>query len=831
MIRAFIKDHFVQKLKNHSSLVLYDQEGRYHELVEELAKEGVQVFDVNESAIRAREEAIRYWTEALPYDEKKQMLIYLPFARPNDNQEKIFDPFFIFSLSAGIFPDDAADHYKSLCLACYPDQSGQVEQLFSQGEVPDFDTVDAIKGGSDFPKLQSITEEKSEVEVLLTLLFPAKEQEKKLKKGKAWMKEYQRFSRQVIGLNSGATNLSKVQEELWRYLLFSEFVFDLPVSLPEQLTRVPKAEKRFEGIILKTCQRIRDRKYIEETYISKANEIAAQLDLEAHFRDARDLGQIVTFSFEDNTYFNNFVEYLLAAEYGKAAHYLKGNASNQIWRDDQNRSAYWLVGQYAFELLQEIENLTASGEVKFKSLGEAVKLYAEKLWQLDQFHRHFEKSVKEVTSPNENLQLLIQRVRKAYFRFWEHVQKYYLQLISQKGWQFPGILKNLQIFDKKVAPLLQEGKRVAYIMVDALRYELGQALADQLERNFEIKLEPSLAFVPTVTRYAMAALLPKAESLLELKVKGNSLEPFMQDLHIKGPQERLQHIAEIGKYGDRAGLISLDDLLTGSIPKKDLLVVTTTEIDTIGEQLTQSAQAFIESSLRKVIKALHLLEKEGYHQAMLVADHGFVLTEGFQAGDAVSKPVGEWVLQKNRCLGGKGNTNDHLLQLTPEDLGIQAEVTHFQFLKHYAVFKRGLAYFHEGLSLQENVTPFLEVELSKAAPAPRVEIQLSYKGKSTGVITTLRPSIELSSFAEGSLFGEPLSLKVEATDNSGNIVGSPAPGPKVNPSTNLLELEPGQSFKFTMAMEEDFEGTFQVTASDPVTGMVFASIQLKTSYL
>jgi hypothetical protein len=53
-------------------------------------------------------------------------------------------------------------------------------------------------------------------------------------------------------------------------------------------------------------------------------------------------------------------------------------------------------------------------------------------------------------------------------------------------------------------------------------------------------------------------------------------------------------------------------------------------------------------------------------------------------------------------------------------------------------------------------------------------------------------------------------MKLEALDAKEKVVGTAAPGPKVNPTSGLIELEPGQSFKTTLAMEEDFEGNFEV---------------------
>lgn len=830
MIQEFIKNHFLSKLAKRPSLVIYDEARRYRDIALSLANDHVKVLDAGESAIIAREAASRIWMEELPVHPAKQLVIYLPFERPERDNDKIRDPFFIFSLGGSIFPSDASDGYKSLCQQSYPEHEEKIEQLFAGGEIPDFATVDAIKGGSSIPNLQSVTGEKSEKEIILALLFPNEEQQKQLVKNKSWLKEYKPFARSTIGLASEAKTLEAIQAELWRYLLFSEFVFDLPVELPPPLAQVPKAEARFQKTVMDICTRIRGRNYIEDTYIEKANHISAELKLEEYFKNEKDLGVIVTFSFEDNTYFNNFIEHLLQRDFGKADHFLKPNQSNQIWRNDATRSAYWQTGQYASDVLFQIHRLAQVWQKHAGSLDELFSFYAAELWKLDQAQRYFEGSAKEIISPNESLSQLIKEVRRSYFSFLETVQKAYQKQVEASGWAFKKTLRNVQVFDKKAAPLLTEGKKVAYFMVDALRFELAKELTRQIEKTFESEINPAAAYVPTVTMYAMAALLPKADKHLELRLNNGKLEPYIKDYCIKGPQDRLAYLQSI--YGDRAHLVELDRLNENIPDHADLLVVATTEIDIAGESLPDNAALLMQETLKKIVRALHLLEQKGYHKAIMVADHGFMLKQDFQAGDALSKPIGEWVLQKSRCIGGKGNSTDFLMQLTPEDLGIRAEVEHFQFLRNYALFKSNTLYFHEGLSLQENVAPVVEVTLSKALPAQKVEIYLTYKGKDTGSITTLRPSVELNSINEGgTLFSERVIIKLEALDSKGNTIGTPVAGPNVNPSTNLIEFEPGTSFKVILEMKEEFEGRFKVVASDPVTNLVHASIELKTAYM
>jgi len=57
------------------------------------------------------------------------------------------------------------------------------------------------------------------------------------------VQEARDFLRATLGLNvkTRGKTWSALADELWRYVLFSEFVFDLPVVLPDTLKGVPHA--------------------------------------------------------------------------------------------------------------------------------------------------------------------------------------------------------------------------------------------------------------------------------------------------------------------------------------------------------------------------------------------------------------------------------------------------------------------------------------------------------------------------------------------------------------------------------------------------------------
>ncbi len=89
-----------------------------------------------------------------------------------------------------------------------------------------------------------------------------------------------------------------------------------------------------------------------------------------------------------------------------------------------------------------------------------------------------------------------------------------------------GRLANANVFDRFVASALKErGNKIAYFMVDALRYELGVALHKLIVDDGPADLHAAYAQLPTITPVGMASLLPGAQSELNLELADNALVP------------------------------------------------------------------------------------------------------------------------------------------------------------------------------------------------------------------------------------------------------------------------------------------------------------------
>lgn len=830
MIEKYIKAHVLSKFGNKQSLVIYDKDKLYRDLILDIDDENISVFDISENVITRREEALDFWVNDLVSDQDKKLIVYTSFAKDLDPDLLARDPFVFFGEGINFFPDEAMDDYKQLCFAALPSKTKQIEDIFSNDPLPSFSLINTLEKGNDYPMLKEATKAESDSEIYQSILCPTSEVQISLSKDKAWIKEAKAWSKQVLKYPMSKASLKGIQDDLWVALLYSEFIFDLPNKelIPESLQQVKTIDESCKALVYKVAQGIRKNVDSNDNYISRANKISKELRLEDHFNKVDDLGRINTFSFEDKTYFNQFIDAILTKDSDKATQLLK-DSQNSIWsRYDDETEKRWRLGQYSLEMMNFVDQEEKSIS-KDLSLDQLIESYASKWYSLDRLNREFEKVVTDLYSVSKSEQKLIASSRETYRTVTEKVQSIF-QSKFISDYTSSKVLKNIDLFDKKVSPFIKVGRKTAYILVDALRFELAKTFVERLERaSFEVDIEPSLAFIPSITKYGMAALLPSAGNKLSLKIKSGKLLPFFDDQQLDTRDKRKKYTEEI--YGDKVAWYWIDEVLSKEIdPSKDIYFITSTEIDGAGENLPDNALLLIESSLKKLLKLCMQLTDSGIEEMVIVADHGFVLNESFVSGNKSDKPSGEWSLSKVRCLAGKGDKSDSTITMSPEDLMIKADVDSFHFLKQYATFRSGAKYFHEGISLQELVTPYISLRKAKSNDAKNVEVYLNYKGKTEGIITTRRPKITIDSSVEGMLFAEPMDILIEIVSGD-KTVGRLASASNVDPTTEYLEIIPGQNDKLIIAMEDDFEGEFMVYAKSPSTGIVLSKLNLKTDYL
>lgn len=817
-------------------LVVYDPDQRYRDACLSMANDRCKVVDATESSILARAEAAHALSE-LGSHSIEQLLVYVPAPKPLEDEDKQKDPYAMYGACGTVFPSGDGDNYLSLCLKAKPDHATQVRALFEQDANPSFAVIDAIGGGLSWPNLRATLKVESTRDILFSLLVPSDVQQSALKANENWVTEAKELLKASIGLvlKTRGKTWSAIAEELWRFVLFSEFVFDLPESLPAQLADVPRASDAAEPLVADICERLRSDRRTQAAYIERAESVEAELDLKASCGGIVDLGERDTFPFEERTFLHQAMDALQRDDTDKVRHILSRHAQS-VWTGKGESQAQWDLLRSSLALVeacQDNERLLADHT---RSMDTLVAFYIAQFREVDRLHREFEQAVSDYDWQDTQglMHPLQQQVRKQYGRLIEKLQLLFTKHLQSSGWPLPGHLSNTEVFDKLVAPKLsQSGHKVAYLMVDALRYELGVALEQQLAEDGKAELTPALAQLPSITLVGMASLLPDAGKSLALNNVDGKLVPFINGQEVKTVTQRMELIRK--RYGARFQEGRLEDYVRNRFKVEDgteLLVLRSVEIDGHFENHPDTAPTEIINALKRIRVAIHKLKDAGFRDVVIATDHGFFMNTHAQAGDTCNKLSGDWLNIHERCLLGDGVADQHHYAIATDKAGIRSDMAKLAGPLTMASYKAGMLYYHGGASLQECVVPVITLQLDAPdqAPIEQANVVLSYKNGAKRITTRL-PVMEIAVETQDMFsVGSDFEILLEAHDKGGNVVGEAKPGGAVNPATGTITLKPGDKTQITLKMQLEFEGKFKVKALNPSTMAAYCQLDLETDY-
>lgn len=841
-IADFIREIVLRpRLTQAGALVVYDADKRYREQCFDLAGDKVRVVDASESSIESREAALLALRDVgHPQKPVDAVLIYVPRKRPETDEDKQADPFALYAECGAVFPQDDGDEYLSLCLRARPDRATEIRQVFSNASgAPIFAVIDAIGGGVNWPQLRATLRVESGREILAALLAPCASQTVALKEQEGWAQEARDFLHATLGLSlkTRGKTWSVLADELWRYVLFSEFVFDLPVALPTALQGVPHAPMEAKPIVEGICDQLRSDPKTCAIYIERAEAIEADLNLSDLCGAIEDLGERDTFPFEERTYLRTAIKGIVTGGTDATRHVLARQKSS-VWMGKGESQAQWDLIRSALSLVEACDDFERQLPDHARSQADLIDFYLGSLREADRLQREFEQTAGDFLDQHGLMHEVIDRGRARYRRLAEKVQGVFVKHVETAGWPPAGRLANADAFDRLVADRLKEsGRKVAYLMVDALRYELGVALEKLLAEDGPVELHAAYAQLPTITLVGMASLLPGARTGLTLSLENDALVPKLVGAPVSNVAQRMNTLSK--RYGDRFAEMPLNDFVRGK-PKiaetVDLLVLRSTEIDSQLESNPETTLGLIPGTLKMIRVALHKLRGLGFKEAVIVTDHGFFLNAQAEAGDVCVKPQGTWpVNAHDRMMLGTGSADGHSLVVSAEKIGIRGDFAQVAMPRSMAPYRSGHLYFHGGASLAEAVVPVLVARLDTASQAEqrKVMVELKYKNGAKRITTRL-PVIEVVLVSDD-MFSQDVSLEIllEAQDSKGNVIGEPRPGGDVNPATRTMTLMPGQRKQIALRMGDEFRGKFSVKALNPTT-LALASkgseLALETDY-
>ena len=648
--------------------------------------------------------------------------------------------------------------------------------------------------------------------------------------GKGGRRELTKLVALKCGLTlSEAGKLSDHRDQLCRFLLLNEFRQDLRCAEPSSLSLVPQAalkeQRDFVGLVLDGL-----RKTYPAFFEMVADSVEQEFSLATAGIKAADLGSIDTFRFEEKAMLAHIGGLIAAARYDDAGKIVEEHR-HSFWakRDLSRRQIQWELCATLAELGSEATKVL--GELKTMSAGARVfvECYTgENGWyRMDTLHRRLEAQVARMQEEPEAEQA-VAVVRAKTEEVLRAMAEAFGAALEGDKWAVSRTLHQTQIFPQKVAPL--PGK-VAWFLVDAMRFEMAEELVRQLSEAAEIEVTPAVAALPSITPLCMAALLPGASASYAVVEHEGKAAARVGTAVLGDVTDRMSYLkAQVPDSSD----VALEKVLQLSTSKLQgitagarLLVVRSQEIDSLGEKHELLARQLMDTVIGNLARAVRRLAGLGYERFVITADHGHQFSSRKEDDMKVEAPTGRTLELHRRCWIGQGpGVPVGAVRVSGADLGYDSPLE-FVFPQGLGVFKAGggLSYHHGGFTLQELIIPVLTFRLrqspgKQAVPGARVKVSTDFP-----VITnrTFVVNVEL----EGDLVSpEPVALRVVLI-HKGEEVGyaGMAHGAEFNSADRRLTLTPGKRASVVLLLTKDAVDSVSIIAQDSGSPVVFAEIK------
>ncbi len=363
--------------------------------------------------------------------------------------------------------------------------------------------------------------------------------------------------------------------------------------------------------------------------------------------------------------------------------------------------------------------LNASPPGAWAGTGEAITWYVTGGWQMD---RVGDALLRDLVRPTPELLALITPLREAYRARWED------SLIRWSGvWAGAGCpLPALGTAGEWLLARLATPAPAAILVIDALRYDLGAALAALLnarEGTERATVTPARAPLPSITALGMGFALPIAEAKLTA-----ALDDGKWQLRVMGHEANLTVAAQRRawlqqeRHVPEDALLALAAIQDGTIPppekRRPLLVITDDLIDKLGHD-DELEMLGGHLALERYARAVERLRDAGWRRVLIVTDHGY-LHRASAVEHAAPPPAPDPAYKSRRALAYPATTTLAGPQgLAPGGHWCVAVPSGAASFKAYG----GLGYFHGGASLQEWIIPCVQVAWPTKARPVGVAIQ------------------------------------------------------------------------------------------------------------
>lgn len=834
-LHDYIAGRIAEHVRGRRVVVLYDPRAELSEFFREAAGgepagrllsveldgRAVSLFTFDGSFLQARD-AVEPLTDGA---EPKEVVLHVPGRSPGDPTSSLLME---LEKAGCVYNARTLKEYaRSVLRQKYDDM--KIDQMLASDRLGYGDYVGLCRDQEGGGSLLKAVFDTSDPTTILASWLCDDEVDVDLEKKGAWG-ELRAMARARLGLDLPADgDGARLRAVASRYVLANEFREDLVAAAvvtgpaASALATVPKVAGKDElKAVRDLARRLRERD--PRAYVVLADAAQAELRLDTGSVPGDALGAIDTFRFEEaaaaKTAFG-----MVAEERFEDAKRLVVARGESFWTaQDPEREAVWQVCRLMIELGDVAASVRIAVSKQGGDAGVWIDRYAsgEDAWfHLDLAQRRFETLLPSVEAEiDEAAVAVVQRVYEDVIR---RMTEGFVKAIEQDGWSVPKVLRQTRVWTDVVS---SRARPVAYIFVDAMRFEMGHELADRLGAGNEVQLRPAVAALPSITPVGMAALLPGAAASFSVVQQGGRLGAKIDQAFLPDRASRQKYLE-----GVAPGVVQLelDEVISMSantlkqrIGGAQLVTIHSTDIDGAGENPISTAQArrVMSAVIADLARALRNLAAAGVEDAVITADHGHLFFGDHRPPSMrMDAPGGDTVDLHRRCWIGRGGvTPPGSVRVAGTKLGYATDLE-FVYPMSTAVFKAGgdLAFHHGGPSLQEIVVPVLTVKAKRggAGKAPaKSPLSVSHDfEKITNRIFTIK--IELTGRSKG-LFEDVIVVRPMVTAGDREVAQAAlAHGAELD--NGRLKLQSGTVASIGFMLTDDTVQTVKIQVLDAET--------------
>lgn len=519
------------------------------------------------------------------------------------------------------------------------------------------------------------------------------------------------------------------------------WLFDVAGSLHDDLeasiASTTAAQRRLAADVVR---RLRTAPETRAAYVELANAIDTELHLGALLRWSDSLERFDATGTVEAVALAEGLRRLQEGEFEAAAALALTRLASSWWTGADAPVGDTAIRWRAIDSLARLESAVARTPAAGGTLQDVLAWYMATGWSVDSAFRQAE--LLRVTSGVviDELDDLFQSARHRYEQWLDDVLRSATDALAHPDLSSERLQRTVHRHRVRTGP-----KPTAYVLVDALRYELGVELVERLRAlPADVEIGSAIGTPPTITPVGMAALLPGADTSFTVELDAKErLVTSIAVTPIRSVKERVQQLEHA--HGAVADLV-LDDVaqysnkeLKKRIAGAALVLVRSTEIDAEGEgdQLATSWGGFA-NTLSVLHTAVAKLLHAGVRRVVLTADHGFLAVRQLGEERRIDKPATGTGEQHRRAWIGRGGTaSPSTVKVPLAAFGIGGDLE-IIVPRGLGVFTAGggLQFFHGGLSPQELLVPVITVEAAGQTTEPQYQIGLAVAGGriSTGVL-------------------------------------------------------------------------------------------------